>query len=117
MQQFLFHGTRYLDKIIAENRLRVAPYGDKHVSLTQDEWVARYFASLERDDTNSKPYVIKLNTARLILGGYKLKPFVSGTATGNEHEIACDADILNLSHYIDEILPIHYLVTSLKRAA
>lgn len=90
--RFLYHGTRYPNAVVDSDTLKVAPYGDKHVSLTRDFNVALYWASLERDDDEGMGGVVIIE--RDILNGFShLEPFVSGEGCEDEHEEACKSDI------------------------
>lgn len=89
----LYHGTRYLDRIMRDNAIRCPITGDKHVSLTTDFRVALYWASLERDDIeNESPGVVVLERKALLDHGHPLFLF-DGTGQDDEAEVACPKDI------------------------
>jgi hypothetical protein len=49
----IYHGTCYSEKIIKEGFIKVAPYGDKHISFSTKVEVAEYFARLPRDSEDN----------------------------------------------------------------
>lgn len=96
----LYHGTRYLPSILAAQKLRCAPVGDTHVSLTTKKAEARYWAELYRDDVTSCGYILTLDGDKLRSDGFTLTPYHSPFASRDEREIACLEDIDNVLRYI-----------------
>ena len=99
----LYHGTRYLNSILASQRLRPATIGDKHVSLTTSKYVAKYWANMSRDDVFGFGYIITLDRDLLERDGYSLRPFESAWAQIEEHEVACDKSIVPIGRYVIRI--------------
>jgi hypothetical protein len=106
----LYHGTRYMESILADRRLRCALVGDKHVSLTTRKSVAKYWAEMRRDDVIGFAHIVTLDRDLLESDGFPLVPFDSTMASFNEHEIACLKSIKPIWRYILKIerLPNSY---------
>lgn len=96
----LYHGTRYLERILATKVLRPRRIGERHVSLTTSMSVARYWARMPRDDTSGYGYVITLDRDLLEADGFRLYRFTSDWALFDEHEIVSRRIIRPVFRYI-----------------
>lgn len=96
----LYHGTRYLGAILGEQKLRCAPIGDTHFSLTTKKAEARYWAELYRDDVTRFGYILTHDDDRLCKAGFTLMPYRSPAASRDEREIACVEAIGNILCFI-----------------
>lgn len=103
--RFVYHGTRYARAIQADNRIKVAPRGDVHVSLTRSFDVAVYWAALERDDDEGVGAVLILDR-RALEAAHQLSAFVSGDGFEDEHEEACHQEIGDLDRYLVAAVPV-----------
>lgn len=107
----LYHGTSTVraQQIYSEDRLRCAPYGDQHVSLSTSFQAAWYFAHMAASgDEGGHPVVLALDAKRLNVAGYEFMPFVSQCWEGCEweREIAVFSDIHPLSDVLlDAVAP------------
>lgn len=83
--------TRW-QSILRDGLLRASKVGDKHVSLTTDPSVAKYFADLASRDDDSEPIILAVD-----VGGLPIEPFSSSVwGAGKcdwEKEIACLEDV------------------------
>lgn len=105
--RFVYHGTRFSAAIQADDRIRVAPTGDTHVSLTRSFDVAVYWAAMDRDDDDGCGCVLILDRAKLE-ARYSVMPFVSNAWVDceNEHEDAVMSDIHPLSDFLVAVVPV-----------
>ncbi len=99
----MFHGTRSLKAILAEDRLRAAGPVDS-VSLTRSFNTAVYWARLPRDEPNC-------DGAVLVLDGEKLRqntqPFIDlGWDGEDEHEELHWGDVAPLSSVLVATVPV-----------
>ncbi|PZQ94673.1 MAG: hypothetical protein DI533_21720 [Cereibacter sphaeroides] len=70
----LFHGSRYPGAILKANELTLPTSGYPMISLTRDVRIARYWASLKRDDDEGRGAIFVLD--RVSLGArFRLSPF------------------------------------------
>lgn len=111
----LYHGTDALGMILAQNTLRIAPHGDRCVSLTRSPAVAVYFAMLHRDQEPDAGVLIldrrRLN-ARYALDvrhAFDWDGCGNGTAPHefDEAEEAVWTDIHGLDRFLLGVVPIH----------
>lgn len=88
----LYHGTsvKRWDSIQSDGVLKKAPYGDQHVSLTDDPKVAAYFAELAADCDECDGVILAVDA-----DGLETEPFVSNAFEDCEweRETACLEDI------------------------
>lgn len=99
-KKFLYHGTRYLGLIAKEQCLRIPKVGYKHISLTSEKSVARYWARIPRYNVLGFGYIITLDYALLEKDGYNLSPFLCPMSVIEEHEIACSKNIEDIWRYV-----------------
>jgi hypothetical protein len=102
--RYLFHGTRMGQEILDSDRIKVAPSGDIHVSLTSDFPCALYWAELNgRDDDEGRGCILVLH--REALAKYGPTPFVSGcVGPGDIAEEAVMRDIHPLSEVLAGVI-------------
>lgn len=90
--RILYHGTsrKRWESIQTDGVLRMAPYGDQHVSLTDTIGVARYFAELAADCDGCSAIILLVDA-----NGLQTEQFVSNAFEdcGWERETACLEDI------------------------
>lgn len=88
---FLYHGSPFPSVIQGSGVLKCAPLGYTCVSLTRSHNVARYFASLKRDEHPEEPRagIFVFSRPALIQNGFEPKPFhdpLFGDYAANEEE-------------------------------
>jgi hypothetical protein len=98
----LYHGTRYLQSILKDQCLRIAPIGET-LSLTTRKYVAKHFAELLRDNVFDFGYIITLDWMLLHKDGYDLRPVECSWDTDNEYEWDCIRSIDFIWRYILKI--------------
>ena len=101
--RILYHGTRYLEAILADGVFRPRDVGEKHFSLTTRKYVAKYFAKLFRDDVYGHGHIITLDRNLLESDGIPLFLFSCSWARFNEHEIVSTKSIPSIWRYILKI--------------
>lgn len=110
MNDLLYHGTSVLGLILRDKTLRRAQYGYECVSLTRSYGVARYFASMDREDGNAfTPGIICFRREDLIKANFNLIPFHDeffGAEAADEEEEQVWADINldgDIRHQVDRL--------------
>ena len=74
--EFLYHGTACPQKILSDGVLEKAKLGHLCVSLSRSEDVARYFATLDREElTEDVRGIFVFRRADLIAAGFELIPY------------------------------------------
>jgi hypothetical protein len=101
--RILYHGTRYLEAILADGNFRLSRSGDRHLSLTTKKRVAKYFAELFRDDVYGFGHIISLDRDQLESDRIPLMSFRCDWAQFNEHEIVSIESIPSIWRYIVRI--------------
>ncbi len=91
----LFHGTSSTRwaSIQKDHTLKVAPFGDRHVSLTDDIEVARYWTRMACSaDPGSTPVVLRIDTRGLPTERFSSEVWGEGECDW-ESETACLVDV------------------------
>jgi hypothetical protein len=113
----LYHGTSTLrlQKILAENRLRIAPFGDTWVSLTTELSVAEHFADIAVEgDQDCSPTIHASEPVILLIDGQDLIKFDYELGAVNpddpvfswENEIGCMEDIAPPTEVLIDVEPV-----------
>lgn len=103
--ELLFHGTRYAPYILSDNALKAAKIGDPVVCFTRSFQMARYWASLPRDDDTGFGAILVLDRRRL-RQMFRLEPCHDpmwdgpGRIHDEMEERIWDRDVVDLDRYL-----------------